>query len=48
MMWFTVEGLATEKLVEEVQQEGTQSDVEVAVIQVEWGDLCCKIATPTE
>lgn len=44
-MRLAVEGPATEKSVE---QATTQSAAEVAVIQVELGDLRSKIATPAE
>ena len=43
-----IEGPTTEKLIEEDRQAATQSAAEVAVIQVELGDLRSKIATPTE
>ncbi len=47
-MRLVAEGPATEKLVEEVKQAATQSMIEVAVIQVELGDLHSKITAPAE
>ena len=48
MMRLVVEGLATEKLIKEVQHAAAQSATEVSVIQVELGDLHSKIAAPVE
>lgn len=48
MMRWAVEGPATEKLAEEVQQVVTQSVVELALIQVELGGVHNKIAVPSE
>jgi len=47
-MRLVVEGPTTEKLVEEVKQETTQSAVEVVVVQVELGELRSKIVAPAE
>lgn len=41
-------GPATKKLVKEVKQVATQSIAEVAMIEVELGDLRSNIAMPTE
>jgi len=48
MMKLVIEGLATEKPVEEVKQAATQSIEKVTVIQVELGGLHIKIIVPTE
>ena len=47
-MKLVAEGPATKQLVEEVKQTATQSVVEVAIVQVELGDLRSKIVAPTE
>ena len=48
LMRLEIEGPATKKLVEEVRQAATQSVVEVAVIQMEVGDLRSNIAAPAK
>ena len=47
-MRLAAEGPTIEKLVEEVKQAATQSVTEVAVVQVELGDLHSKITAPAE
>jgi len=47
-MRLTAKGPTTEKLVKEVKQAATQSATEVAVIQLELGDLHSNIATPSK
>jgi len=42
-MRLAAEGLAIDKLVEEVRQATNQSVAKVALIQVEFWDLCSKI-----
>jgi len=47
-MRLAVKGPTTENIIEEVKQATTQSIVEVAMIQVELGDLHNKIKTPVD
>lgn len=48
MMKLAIEGPTTEQRVEEFKQVATQSTFDVAVVQVELGDLHSKIRVPTK
>jgi len=48
IMKLAAEGPSIEKLIEEVKQVVTKSTAEVALVQVELGDLRNKITVPTE